>query len=53
MLTAPVFTLLLLGVVVSLGAAFVWMFWEFEQMTQRRQRGRVREVARPPRNGPR
>jgi hypothetical protein len=54
MLAAPALTLLFLGVVVSLGAAFVWMFWEFEQMKQRRNRGRLREVARPPRrNGPR
>jgi predicted negative regulator of RcsB-dependent stress response len=40
MLTAPAMTLLFLGVVFSLGAAFVWMFWEFEQMKQRRKRGR-------------
>lgn len=54
MLAAPALTLLFLGVVVSLSAAFVWMFWEFEQIKQRRNRGRVREVARPPRrNGPR
>jgi hypothetical protein len=33
-LTAPGLTLLLLGVVVSLGAAFVWMFWENEQATK-------------------
>lgn len=52
MLAAPALTLLFLGVVVSLGAAFVWMFWEFEQMKQRR--GRFSEVARPPRrDGPR
>lgn len=54
MLTAPALTLLFLGVVVGLGAAFVWMFWEFEQMKLRRHRGRVREVARPRRrNRPR
>ena len=55
MLTAPVMTLLLLGVIFSLGAAFMWMFWEIEQMRERRNRGRLREVARPPprQNGPR
>jgi hypothetical protein len=54
MLTAPAMTLLLLGVIFSLGAAFMWMFWEIEQMKARRHRGRFREVARrPPRNGPR
>ena len=53
MLTAPALTLLFLGVVVALGAAFVWMFWEIEQMKARRDRGRIRELARPPRqNGP-
>lgn len=31
MLTAPALTLLFLGVVVGLGTAFVWMFWEMEQ----------------------
>ncbi|MCK1640931.1 hypothetical protein IVA95_25920 [Bradyrhizobium sp. 157] len=31
MLTVPALTLLFLCVVVGLGAAFVWMFWEFEQ----------------------
>jgi hypothetical protein len=30
-LTAPGLTLLFLGVVVSLGAALVWMIWELEQ----------------------
>jgi hypothetical protein len=30
-LTTPGLTLLFLGVVVGLGAAFVWMFWEIEQ----------------------
>ena len=34
MLTAPGLTLLFLGVVVSLGIAFVWMIWEIEQMTK-------------------
>ena len=46
MLTAPALTLLFLGVVVSLGAAFMWMFWEIEQGKQRRQRARFRGVAR-------
>ena len=35
MLTAPELTLLFLGVVVGLGSAFVWMFWEIEQSTSR------------------
>ncbi len=53
MLTAPAFALLFLGVVVGLGAALVWLFWEIEQMKQRRNRGRFRKVARRPRqNGP-
>jgi hypothetical protein len=30
MLSAPGLTLLLLGVVVGLGTALVWMFWEIE-----------------------
>jgi hypothetical protein len=42
MLTAPELTLLFLGVVVGLGSAFVWMFWEIEQST-----------SRPPRNSDR
>ena len=49
MLTAPALTLLFLGVVVALGATFVWMFWEFEQAKARRNRARVGAVARPPR----
>ena len=49
MLTAPVYTLLLLGVIVGLGAALVWMLWEFEQIRLRRRRARVGVVARPPR----
>ena len=48
MLTAPAMTLLLLGVVFSLSAALMWMFWEVEQMKQRRNRAR-----RPHQNGPR
>jgi hypothetical protein len=35
MLTVPGLTLLFLGVVVSLGTAFVWMLWEIEQMSKR------------------
>ena len=35
MLTAPALTLLFLGVVVGLGTAFVWMFWEIEQKTSK------------------
>jgi hypothetical protein len=31
MLTAPALTVVLLGIVVSLGAAIVWMLWEIEQ----------------------
>ena len=42
MLTAPALTLVFLGVVVGLGTAFVWMFWEIEQST-----------SRPPRNSDR
>jgi len=30
MFTAPALTLMFLIVVVGLGAAFVWMFWEIE-----------------------
>ena len=30
MLTTPALTLVFLGVVVSLGTAFVWMLWEIE-----------------------
>jgi hypothetical protein len=42
MLTAPALTLVFLGVVVSLGTAFVWAFWEIE-----------RTIAKPHRNGDR
>jgi hypothetical protein len=31
MLTTPALTLMLLGVVVSLATAFVWMLWEIER----------------------
>jgi hypothetical protein len=42
MLTAPALTLVFLAVIVGLGTAFVWMFWEMEQPT-----------SKPPRNGDR
>jgi len=38
MLTAPALTLLFLIVVICLGAAFVWMFWEIEQRTSKPHR---------------
>lgn len=38
MLTAPALTLVFLGVVVGLGAAAVWMFWEIEQSASRPHR---------------
>lgn len=37
MLSAPALTVVFLCVVVGLGAALVWMFWEFEQASQRRR----------------
>ncbi len=46
MLTAPALTLVFLGVVVSLGTAFVWMLWEFEQTASK-------SIAKPHRNGDR
>ena len=39
MFTVPGLTLLFLGVVVGLGTAFVWMFWEVEQMSKSRRNG--------------
>jgi hypothetical protein len=39
MLTIPGLTLLFLGVVVSLGTAFVWMLWEIEQMSKPQRNG--------------
>lgn len=36
MLTAPALTVLLLGVIVGLTTAFVWMFWEIEQASRRK-----------------
>jgi hypothetical protein len=47
MLTAPELTLLFLIVVIGLGSAFVWMFWEIEQMS------RLRRMSRPHRKGDR
>jgi hypothetical protein len=43
MLTAPALTLMFLIVVVGLGTAFVWMFWEIES--------RRRRLLRPHRKG--
>jgi predicted negative regulator of RcsB-dependent stress response len=37
MLTVPDLTPLFLGVVVSLGIAFVWMLWEIEQTSKPRR----------------
>ena len=34
MLTVPDLTFVFLGVVVSLGTAFVWMLWELEKMSK-------------------
>ena len=43
MLTVPGLTLVFLGVVVGLGIAFVWMLWEFEQVSKPQGNGdRVR-----------
>jgi hypothetical protein len=44
MLTAPALTLVFLAVVVGLGTAFVWVFWEIEQAMSR-------AIAKPHRNG--
>jgi hypothetical protein len=38
MLTTPALTLVFLGVVVSLGTAFVWMLWEIEPKIARLHR---------------
>jgi hypothetical protein len=48
MLTAPALTLMFLIVVIALGAAFVWMFWEIEQTISR-----LRRMSRPHRKGDR
>ena len=45
MLTAPALTLMFLIVVVGLGTAFIWMFWEVEQIS------RLRRMSRPHRKG--
>jgi len=39
MLTAPTLTFLFLCVVVGLGTAFVWLFWEMEQPAKPRRNG--------------
>ena len=43
MLTAPALTLVFLGVVVGVGTALIWMFWEIEQSVSkpRRDGGRL------------
>jgi hypothetical protein len=46
MLTAPELTLMFLMVVIGLGSAFVWMFWEIE-----RTMSRLRRMSRPHRRG--
>jgi hypothetical protein len=38
MLTPPALTLVFMGVVASLGTAFVWMFWEIEQAASKPRR---------------
>jgi len=38
-LSAPALTLLFLGVVIGLGAALVWAFWEIEQISKARRKG--------------
>ena len=42
MLTALVLTFAFLGVVIALGAAFIWMFWEIEQSASSPRRHGVR-----------
>lgn len=41
MLTTPALTLLFLCIVVSLGTAFVWVFWEHEQMMSKQTMSRA------------
>jgi hypothetical protein len=36
MMTIPGLTLIFLGVVVGLGTAFVWVFWEMERVAKAR-----------------
>lgn len=38
-LTTPALTLVLLGVIVSLGTALVWAFWEMEQASKSQRQG--------------
>ena len=38
MLTAPALTLVFLGVIVGLGTALIWMFWEIEQSASKPRR---------------
>ncbi len=38
-LTAPALTFVFLGVVVGLGSAFVWAFWEIEQVSKPNRNG--------------
>jgi predicted negative regulator of RcsB-dependent stress response len=38
-LSAPALTLLFLGVVIGLGAALVWAFWEIEQVSKSQRSG--------------
>ncbi len=38
-LSAPALTLLFLGVVIGLGAALVWAFWEIEQVFKSQRSG--------------
>ena len=38
-LSAPALTLLFLGVVIGLGAAFVWALWEIEQVSKPHRQG--------------
>ena len=40
MLTAPALTLVFMGVVASLGSAFVWMFWEMERVAAKPRHNR-------------
>lgn len=48
MLTAPALTGMFLIVVISLGGALVWMFWEIERTV-----ARLRRISRPHRKGDR
>ena len=48
MLTAPEQALALMGVVIGLGAAFVWLFWEIEQVTKPQRNGAGTRGARKP-----